>query len=176
MASLRDVRPGHAPAVLLIFACTLMSPFSSVAAPPTFVGLQIPPYPSDCRVGEGAVLGPGPPYRLSYEHLLCGSDEAIILLRLVEHRDGVRYAEVIDEVFLSIPPEQQLLGGLMCSRARKSDEVVLAVGALKTTVDTGVIKRFVADAVAQAWRFDLEAERIEPIPSSDVSCGWETYD
>jgi hypothetical protein len=166
----------YAPRLRVILACALWSPFLSIAAPPTFVGLQLPPYPSDCKVGEGAVLGSGPPYRLGYEHLICGSDEIVVFLRVIEHRDSVARWDVIDEVWLSIPAGQRMWGVLKCSRVHHDGDAVFAVGTFVKVADTRVMRRFEADNVTQAWRFDLEAERIEPIAASDVSCGWDSYD
>jgi hypothetical protein len=113
---------------------------------------------------------------LNYEHLICGSDEIVVFLRDIEHRDGVAKWDVIDEVRLSIPPGQRLWGVLMCSRVHPEGDAVFAVGTFVKVAETRVMRRFEADKVTQAWRFDLEAERIEPIAASEVSCGWDSYD
>jgi hypothetical protein len=149
----------------------LLTPVS-IAAPASFVGLSLPPYPTDCKVGEGAVLGSGPPYRLGYEHLICGSGEVVVLLRLIDQRDGKPYWKVLDEVQLPISPGQRMMGVLTCSRVAKGSEPVFALGILRNVNGA----RFVGENVTHAWRFDLDAERIEPIPPGEVSCEEENDD
>jgi hypothetical protein len=129
------------------------------------VGLRLPPYPADCRVSEGAVLGAGPPYRLGYEHLVCGNTNFVILQRL----DAQSTREVVDEVQPSIPPDHRLWGVLSCRSALGNDDPVFAVGTFAKVTST----RFVAERLIQAWRFDLKAEKISPILTSGVSCEWE---
>jgi len=142
------------------------------AAPPTLMGTEVPPYPSDCSVAEGAVLGSGPPYSLSYSHLICGSRELVLLKRLIERRDGKAYSVVVDEVELLIPPGQRLLGILMCSRVPEGADQVIAIGTFSKLTE----REFRAYDLTYAWRFDLSAEEIQPIAPGDVSCEWENVD
>ena len=149
----------------------LLAPVIAAAVPSTFIGLRVPPYPSDCAKIEGAVLGGGPPYRLGYERLRCAEREFVVLDRLVEFRDGLPFWEVVDDLELSVPPDQQFWGVLVCQSAHGGDEPVFAVGAAtKTSGSSGTA------AVTRAWRFDLRALKIQPVPARDVSCAWESDD
>lgn len=159
----------YARMALALLACASMAPLWAIAAPPTMVGLRLPPYPDDCKVSEGAVLGAGPPYRLVYEHLVCRDRDFVILQRVVERQGAQPTREVVDEVRPYIPPEHRLWGVLPCRWVLGSDEPVFAVGTSVKVTNT----RFLAEKLIQAWRFDLEAERIKPILASDVSCEWE---
>ena len=161
----------YASVAVAVLAAVSLAPVS-IAAPATFVGLSLPPYPTDCKVGEGAVLGWGPPYLRGYEHLICGSREFVVFMRLLEQRDGKPYWTVVDEVQLPLSPGQRMMGVLTCSRPAKSGDQVFALGILRNVSGA----RFVGENVTHAWRFDLEAERIEPISPNEVSCEEENED
>jgi hypothetical protein len=162
----------YARAAFIVLGWVLAQPLFGTAEPSTFVGLQLPPYPRDCKVSEGAVLGSGPPYRLGYEHLICGSDHFVILQRLIGRRGDLPLWQVVDEVRPSVSPEQRLWGVLACQWAVGSDAPVFAVG-----TSTSVTRvRSVAGKLTQAWRFDVESEKIEAISPSDVSCAEEGDD
>src|SRR5262245_21144917 len=103
-------RRSRSTSVFVVLAC--VSTWIASASPPTFVGLRQPPYPADCKAVEGAVLGPDPPYRFGYEHLVCGDKHFVVLQRLIEFRDGKPVWEVVDEAQPSIGPGQELWGPL----------------------------------------------------------------
>ena len=145
----------------------------AIAAPPTFVGSEMPPRPSDCSVAVGAVLGdPNEPNHLAYEHLKCGNREIVLLLRFIERRDGKAHFIVVDEVEPLIAPWQRLMDILTCSPVTEGGGQVIAVGTLSRVTD----RRLVAYDLTFAWRFDLSAEKIQPIPPSEVSCEWRNVD
>jgi hypothetical protein len=145
----------------------------AIAVPPSFVGSEIPPRPSDCSVGAGAVLGdPDKPNNLSYEHLKCGDRELVLLLRLVERREGRPHFLVVDQVEPFIAPYQRLMNTLMCSPVVEGGGYVIAVGTL-SRVTAG---KLVAYDLTYAWRFDLSAEKIQPVPPDEVSCEWTNVD
>jgi hypothetical protein len=150
------------------FAVTL----PTIAAPPTFVGSEMPPRPSGCSVAAGGVLSDSnEPDSLSFEHLKCGDREIVLLLRLIDRRDGKPHFVVVDEVEPLIAPYQRLMHTLMCSPTEGVGHVI-AVGTLSRVTD----RKFVAYDLTLAWRFDLNAERIRPISPSEVFCEWSNVD
>lgn len=145
----------------------------AIAAPPSFVGSEIPPRPSDCSVAAGAVLGdPDRPNHLAYEHWTCGNREIVLLLRFIERREGKPHSLVVDQVEPFVAPYQRLMDTLMCSPVTEGAGDVFAVGTLSRVTD----KKLVAYDLTFAWRFDLSAEKIQPIAPTEVSCEWINVD
>lgn len=145
----------------------------AIAAPPSFVGSVIPPRPSDCSAAAGAVLGgPDQSNHLAYEHWKCGDREIVLLLRFIERREGKAHSLVVDQVEPPIAPYQRLMGTLMCSPVTEGTGDVIAVGTLSRVTD----RKLVAYDLTFAWRFDLSAEKIQPIAPTEVSCEWINVD
>lgn len=164
--------PSRATRMPLAFMGLAMT-LPAMAAPPTFVGSELPPRPSDCSVAVGAVLGdPNAPNHLAYEHLKCGDRDLVLLLRFIEHREGKPHFVVVDEVEPLVTPWQRLLDTLTCSPVTEGGGDVIAVGTLSRVTE----RKLVAYDLTFAWRFDLSAEKIQPIAPTEVSCQWINVD
>jgi hypothetical protein len=158
---------------MFIVVTGLAMTLPGIAAPLTFVGSELPPRPSDCSVAAGGVLGdPDQPNHLAYEHLQCGNRELVLLLRFIERRDGKARFVVVDEIEPLIAPWQRLMDSLTCSPVTEGDGDVLAVGTLSRVTEG----RLAAYDLTLAWRFDLRAEKIQPIAPTEVSCEWRNVD
>jgi hypothetical protein len=121
----------------------------------------------------GAVLGdPDEPNNLAYEHLKCGDRELVLLMRFIERREGKAHFLVVDEIEPSVAPFQRLMDILMCSSVAEGGGDVIAVGTLSRVTD-GML---VAYDLTSAWRFDLSAEKIQPIAPTEVACKWRNED
>jgi hypothetical protein len=124
-------------------------------------------------VAVGAVLGdPDQPNHLGYEHWKCGDRELVLLLRFVERREGKPLSLVVDQVEPIIAPYQRLMDTLMCSLVAEGGGNVIAVGTLSRVT----ARKLVAFDLTFAWRFNLSAQKIEPIPPDKVSCEWTDVD
>jgi hypothetical protein len=124
-------------------------------------------------VAAGAVLGDADkPNNLAYEHLKCGNRDLVLLVRLIERREGEPHFLVVDQVEPFIAPYQRLMDILMCSPVAEGGGNVIAVGTLSRVT----ARRLVAYDLTFAWRFDLSAEKIQPIPPNEVSCEWTDVD
>jgi hypothetical protein len=124
-------------------------------------------------VAAGAVLGdPDKPNHLAYEHWKCGTREIVLLLRFIERREGKPHSVVVDEIEPLIAPYQRLMDILTCSPVTEGGGNVIAVGTLSRVTD----RQLVAYDVTFAWRFDLSAEKIQPIAPTEVSCEWRNVD
>jgi hypothetical protein len=118
------------------------------------------------------LFDPDEPNNLSYEHLKCGDRELVLLLRLIERREGRPHFLVVDQVEPLIAPYQRLMDTLMCSPVAEGGGNVIAVGTLSRVT----ARKLVAYDLTFAWRFDLIAEKIQPIPPDEVSCEWTNVD
>ena len=116
--------------------------------------------------------GPDQSNHLAYEHWKCGDREIVLLLRFIERREGKAHSLVVDQVEPPIAPYQRLMGTLMCSPVTEGTGDVIAVGTLSRVTD----RKLVAYDLTFAWRFDLSAEKIQPIAPTEVSCEWINVD
>jgi hypothetical protein len=155
------------PVVLFFFA----APYT-LAAPESFIGREIPPIPASCEDKGGGILDRDD--KFAEHQLLCNGHEIILLERFIERRGKNAYWNVIDELRLPLLKHgRTILSVPLCQSSTYADSAILAVGVWgPTRADNS----FVAKEISNAWRFNLEEGKIQPIPTSSVICEGENAD
>jgi hypothetical protein len=150
-------------AILIIFVSEADAQESS-----KYVGLVHPPLPIECKSDGGGLLGDSE--AISFEEVSCGTAKMFWLEELVEKKSKGITWRVID--VLTIP--QELNGKVIltvvdgCEYINHQDAEVVAIGRWVSKQIGGY-----AEDISHAWILNPHSKKIEKIPTSKVSCGYE---
>lgn len=151
------------------------------AAPESFIGREIPPSPVDCADKGGGILNPDYKYKnvldrdyvYADHNLLCNGYEIVLLKRFVEYREKKPYWNVIDELRLPLLKYgRTVLERGFCQSSQYAESEIFAVGIWGPTREDN---SSVAKKISHAWRFNLKEGKIQPIPTTSITCKRENH-
>jgi hypothetical protein len=134
------------------------------------VGQVNPPTPSGCEAQDGGASSESELYVSVY--LKCKDRSTLLLEEIVGHQGNMPIYRVLDEVTIpELAAGQQILRD-DCSDPRYTGQTLVAIGKW--------VKRnkhwWGSKDVRFAWRFNINARKIEAISPTDVVCRLEIID
>ena len=142
-----------------------------LSAPRSLIGQDIPPVPAGCEQIVSGVLGDSDLF--AYQRMVCDKSEIVVLARFIERRGKAAYWRVVDEIYLPVLNQGVTALDVPLCKSASFGSNILATGRWSNPGQDG---SFVATDISQAWRFDLEQSKIEPISVTDVVCEGEYAD
>lgn len=146
------------------FLFALLLVFLSTVVHASFIDDVLPPIPNGCQQSESGTLGSTDNF--AYSFLICGSEHVVILEKFVVRKNKKAYWRIIDEVrILNSSTGLELIGVPLRQSSVYKGGYVFVLGSWRKMRNT-----YEAINVSDAWRFNLESQKIESISRKEVSC------